>query len=394
MGITPAASSIPASEPAASLFPGHVPALDGLRGLAILGVLIVHSRPETAASVAGQIWIQAAEAGAYGVDLFFVLSGFLITGVLLESRHSPGYFKNFYARRILRLFPVYYGYLLVAAFVFPALHHLVQVKIPDYPGPWWWYATYLSNWKAGQGAGDALLGHFWSLAVEEQFYLFWPVAVYFLNRRRLGWFCVAIAAGAFLLRCHYSMLGAQANLSYRLTPMRLDTLALGALMAIGFRTPRAIPTMRRWAWPVCAACLATFVTLGYLVGGVEWHRPSIQTWGSLLLSIGFAGLVVAVALSKGGSLHLLTMHPVLRSLGKYSYAMYVYHIAIYTHTAWLMAYLSRRSPEATPAAWSMLYPFFAIPVTFLAAQLSWILMERRVLALKSRFPTPSGHPGR
>jgi peptidoglycan/LPS O-acetylase OafA/YrhL len=157
----------------------HLPALDGIRGLAVLGVLIVHADVllNTTRQVE-HVLVVLSEFGAYGVDLFFVLSGFLITGILLETKESPKYFSSFYARRFLRLFPVYYGYLLVVALIFPALHHAIRTSMTDYGGGWGWYLAYCSNWKPGHGASDPCLGHFWSLAVEEQFYLLWPAMIF------------------------------------------------------------------------------------------------------------------------------------------------------------------------------------------------------------------------
>src|SRR5690349_12365341 len=167
----------------------RLPALDGLRGLAVLGVLIVHAKILLNTAPPFENALRTlSEFGAYGVDLFFVLSGFLITGILLDTRDSANYFRTFYARRFLRLFPIYYGYLLVIALVLPALHHAVRTSMEDYGGSWGWYLAYLSNWKAGHGASDPFLGHFWSLAVEEQFYLLWPAMIFLVPRRMLAYF--------------------------------------------------------------------------------------------------------------------------------------------------------------------------------------------------------------
>ena len=176
----------------ASPYARHLPALDGVRGFAVLGVACSHLFPATPHSPLEAFVHSTFAFGASGVDLFFVLSGFLITGILFDSLPDPGFFRKFYARRVLRIFPLYYGVLAafaVAALVFGlnfhhqllslALYlqntHLVAQPIRDYFGP-----TGLP------------LPHFWSLAIEEQFYLVWPVTVYFLRtRHRLLIFCAA-----------------------------------------------------------------------------------------------------------------------------------------------------------------------------------------------------------
>jgi peptidoglycan/LPS O-acetylase OafA/YrhL len=172
----------------------YVPALDGIRGLAILAVLVTHSVPRLPATGLGYWCNQLIELGTFGVDLFFVLSGFLITGILLDSKDAPNYFRNFYARRFLRLFPVYYLYLIFIALLLPAIHRAIHTHMPDFGGNWWWFLLYSCNLKPDHAANDAYLGHFWSLAVEEQFYLVWPAVVLLLSRRRLTYFCICAIA--------------------------------------------------------------------------------------------------------------------------------------------------------------------------------------------------------
>src|SRR6185503_19750329 len=162
----------------------HVPSLDGIRGLAIAivlvhnGTFILHGSHATLPKVAAAV----AAAGWLGVQLFFVLSGFLITGILLDSRTRPQFFRTFYTRRTLRIFPLYYAFLASALFIVPLL-----ANVPDWHATALrnqvFYWTYTSNWANPLGYAIPGLSHFWSLAVEEQFYLFWPVVVFFGSPR-------------------------------------------------------------------------------------------------------------------------------------------------------------------------------------------------------------------
>lgn len=159
---------------------GHVPALDGLRGVAILMILVLHFYNEaainTSYSIIGPIITKVAWSGLYGVQLFFVLSGFLITKILLDSKKDPNYFRNSYMRRFLRIFPLYYGTLCVIFFVLP---HIITfdeaAKNISSRQIWLW--TYLSNasWLGAGGEWDSSspfrIGHFWSLCVEEHYLL-------------------------------------------------------------------------------------------------------------------------------------------------------------------------------------------------------------------------------
>ena len=172
---------------------GHLPALDGVRGLAVLGVLLLHfignMQPQDALERA---LVTVTKYGSYGVELFFVLSGFLITGILYDARNKPHYFRNFYMRRLLRIFPLYYGVLALVFLVAPLIP-LLQGPTLDYlveRQAWaWLYAVNIYIAKHGDWS-LSYLDHFWSLAIEEHFYLFWPLVVFLLARRpRLcsGW---------------------------------------------------------------------------------------------------------------------------------------------------------------------------------------------------------------
>src|SRR5579863_9160491 len=211
----------------------HVRAYDGLRGIAIVLVLLRHLGEDLPARRLGGVVDAALNAGWLGVDVFFVLSGFLITGILLDARGdeaqpSEGYFLRFYARRALRIFPLYYLFLAVTIFI----------ARPPMPHGTWWYWSYTSNVliaRHGWPEGLWETGHLWSLAVEEQFYLVWPAIIAWTPRRRLPVLCVAIIVGAIAVRIALIHQGAALG-AYVLTPARADTLAVGAALAIALRS--------------------------------------------------------------------------------------------------------------------------------------------------------------
>src|SRR5208282_2425862 len=152
-------------------------ALDGVRGLAIVAVMLTHISIQ---QVPLHPLLRGTLAlGWSGVDLFFVLSGFLITGILLDTRQCPNYFRSFYARRVLRIFPLYYGFLTFALLVFP---YIVSPDFMPAPSHRWLYVCYVANWLPH--AQWHVLSHFWSLCVEEQFYFIWPLLILLVSPRR------------------------------------------------------------------------------------------------------------------------------------------------------------------------------------------------------------------
>jgi len=366
----------------------HVPALDGLRGVAVLLVLAFHfAHIDGEGGAVERALLGATRAGWAGVDLFFVLSGFLITGILLDARGGRGYFRAFYLRRVLRIFPLYYAYLAVLFFVLPAFFPLIDVR-RETQG-WLW--TYLGNVLFAREGGfhaSPFTGHFWSLAVEEQFYLLWPLLVWWLPRRRLAAVCLGLVAGAFALRFAIHRTTFNATAAYVLTPARMDALAVGALVAIALREPAWWPRVRRLApWVLglsAAAVAAVWVGQGGLFGG----DPVVQVWAFGPLAAGFgAVLVLAVGAGSAAPLSRALGRPALRTAGKYSYGLYVLHYPIFLAleaagitSAVLAARLGGRL--AGIAAFAAI----AGAVTFAGAFLSWHGLEKRFLRWKDLVP--------
>ena len=382
----------PSSPPRAG---AHHAALDGLRGVAVLLVLAFHFlHIDGEGGAVERAILSASRAGWAGVDLFFVLSGFLITGILLDARGGPGYFRAFYARRVLRIFPLYYAYLAVLFLVVPLL--LPSLDVKSETQGWLW--TYLGNVLfAREGGFEAspYTGHFWSLAVEEQFYLAWPLLVWMLPRRRLALVCLGLVAGAFALRFGIHRTTFNATAAYVLTPARMDALALGALVAVAAREPSWWPRVRRGApWVLgmaAAAVAAVWVHQGGLFGG----DPVVQVWAFGPLAAGFAALIVlAVDPAPSSRFSRTLSRPWLRGAGKYSYGLYVLHYPIFlaleaagfTSIALASALGSRIAGMAAFAA-------VAGAATFAAALLSWNLLEKRFLRWKDRVPYRRADPG-
>jgi len=377
----------PGSAPGAPAPGAHHPALDGLRGVAVLLVLSFHFlHVDGEGGVVERTLLSASRSGWAGVDLFFVLSGFLITGILLDARGASGYFRAFYARRVLRIFPLYYAYLAVLFLVVPLLSSL-DVK----SGTQGWLWTYLGNVLfAREGGFEAspYAAHFWSLAVEEQFYLAWPLVVWVLPRRRLALVCLGLVAGAFALRLGIHRTTFNATAAYVLTPARMDALAIGALVAVAAREPSWWPPVRRgapWLLAVAAAAVAAvWVHQGGLFGG----DPVVQVWAFGPLAAGFAAvLVMAMDPTPSSRLSRALSRPWLRGAGKYSYGLYVLHYPIFLalEAAGLTS-LALAGVLRSRLAGVLAFAMVAGLATLGAALVTWHLIERPFLRWKDRVP--------
>jgi peptidoglycan/LPS O-acetylase OafA/YrhL len=367
---------------------GHLPGLDGLRGLAILVVLIhnVGWFDEPADSLAIKLLRVAFGGGWVGVQLFFVLSGFLITGILLDTKRDAHYFRSFYLRRILRIFPLYYLTLFGAFVVLPLLMDL---------GEWGalarhiqiWYWTYLMNWI------DAFLGtlpglsHFWSLAVEEQFYLIWPFVVLALSTDRLMRLCGVLVASALITRLVMVGWSAPVEAIYKFTITRWDALACGAAIAVAMRQParyaHLLLSLRRSALPLAAALLL----IGALDRGFPWRSPLMQTVGYSILAV-LCGWLILASIDPAlpfGWIRRAMAAPVMRFFGKYSYGMYVLHWPIHRlGQVWLTGWVVADPAWARPVR-LLLYVAANLIVCTAAAVVVFHLVERPFLAMKDRW---------
>jgi peptidoglycan/LPS O-acetylase OafA/YrhL len=347
--------------------------LDGLRGLAIAAVLWHHLVAPylIPGRESWQGWLVGATNLAWsGVDLFFVLSGFFIGGILLDHRDSPRLCRTFYLRRAVRILPLYYLTLgcLFLAVVFGLPH-------ADNSFPWWSYAAFLTNFlQAGSGHWDWLpLSVLWSLAVEEQFYLAAPWIVRWLKLSWLPGFLAGLVGGALLLRLAMLWLLPEAHLArHVLMPMRMDALAAGALVAWLIRQQAAGPALahlRRHgqSWLTVAALPAAGLTL-------LWPREGgavLAGGGYTLLAAGFALVVlISVAGQPRWLGRVLRLAPLVR-LGRHSYFLYLWHGLL---GAGLIRWLG--GPDfLLDSPPNLLVPAVALGATWLAAVVSWRWFE-------------------
>ena len=355
--------------------PAHLPALDGMRGVAVLTVMSSHFFQQAVGEATTPLG-RLVQSGWLGVDLFFVLSGFLITGRLLDTRGRKNYYKNFYAKRSLRIFPLYYAAL---ALVF-GVAAIRGVSGQGWDGPLW-YAFYASN-VAIVGAGRFLmpvagftLNHFWSLAVEEQFYLVWPMVVHRLSRVLLGAVCLAIVVGSTPLRMWADEVTRAPFAAYVLMPLRLDGLAMGALVALAARRWR----LDRWRWPALGVAL---LSGALLVDALAFDLTRWQ-WRGTFACLVF-GSVLAAALPRDGAMTRLLSSRLLRWCGVRSYGLYVFHHLF--KLGWLATLRPAQLVELLgPVGGAGLYALGAVVGSALLASASWRWFEKPVLRWKVRF---------
>jgi peptidoglycan/LPS O-acetylase OafA/YrhL len=358
------------------------PALDGVRGIAILLVML-HNLTilEHRESFAGKLWVFGTDAGWIGVQLFFVLSGFLITGILLDERGQPRFFRDFYIRRIVRIFPLYYLVLFVRFAILPRFLPDTAVPVELAIGFW----LYVSNWTDLVTHGVNGFGHFWSLAVEEQFYLAWPLAVARLGARGLAWGCGALIALSGIARLVIYARGVNPQWLYMSTITRADALAFGALVAIAIREVRARAVLVRYHRQVGAAAAVALVAIMAYAHGLSRYQTFVETAGYAILAILFAAGIARIVLDDTRTRPRWAMNTVLRAAGKYSYAAYVFHPLIkvsflYCARSWLVAH-------GTLELWWMDLGFVAtcIALSFVMARLSYAVLEGPLLRLKERW---------
>lgn len=365
------------ARPAAPFFkPGYIPQFDGLRGVAILLVLIGHSGFLEALPHLGSL-----EYARFGVDLFFVLSGFLITGILLDAKGSEHYFRNFYARRALRIWPLYYVILFLAFVVTPMLAPATK----PVAGVWPAFVFYVQNIAlVHRDTYPFGLGATWSLAVEEQFYLTWPLLVFLLKRQTLAIVSFSLAVVSLCLRLFFHFQGAAPGFVHFFTLSRLDAIAFGTLAALWLRSPSC--TLIQWRTRAYQF-LALGVT-GVIVARLLMQRNSSSV-GYAFLAITFTGLLgLSLASDSRSSLLGRSLSAAwVRYTGKISYGIYLLHYPLFLLWARLVA--SQNFLPSNVVARNLLAFAGQVILAILAASISWRFFERPILQFKERFPSGS-----
>ena len=363
--------------------PGErIAALDALRGAAILAVFIHHAAPPAGGFVYQQFTLGTMHLGWAGVDLFFVLSGFLITGILLDTRNRPDYFQRFYTRRLRRIFPLYYLALAVMMLILPLFGGQVAREAGTVAANQAWYWTYASNINVAMSGWNASYAdHFWTLAVEEQFYLIWPLVVLATTARSLARVCVGVAVLGLIARC-VAVLSGESTLAVTVfTLTRVDSLALGALPACLMRIPNGEQTLRALLRPAAllgggiAAVIAAF-DIGGLVGA--WWNASGAWWATVgysALGIWFATVIARAALRPPVDRPGIGFR-FLRLTGVYSYGLYVIHAPV----LYILRDLGWRP---TDVRGQLLYGAVALGISYVLAAISWHGFESRILGKKT-----------
>ncbi|MGZ3886220.1 MAG: acyltransferase family protein [Flavisolibacter sp.] len=357
----------------------YYPALDFLRGLAISIVVIYHNFSS----------LSFFRFGWMGVDLFFVLSGFLITDLLLKSRENKFFFRNFYIRRILRIFPLYY---LVLVSFFLLSPHLFSQKGPNTTFSYYnenkaWFWSYFQNWlMVHKGPAPVpFLSHFWSLAVEEQFYVLWPVLIFFIrgldNLKKAIYVLLGVA---LIIRvCTWMLHPEEVEVFYCNTFTRMDSLLAGCFLAVHLRqgkeiSPNIIKLVVLGFTTLIVASLAIF-------GNVRQDNLLFPTIGYSISAAFFAVTLYLLIRHETYILPWLKHLKALSFVGKISYGMYVYHLPIYL----LLSYLFSRildNGTGSPSAPAFLISLGSLLLTVIASTLSFYFLEKPILNLKKHFP--------
>jgi peptidoglycan/LPS O-acetylase OafA/YrhL len=369
----------------------HFAQLDGLRGLAILLVMMYHFSlpyPGAHSHDAGLV-LQLAQAGWMGVDLFFVLSGFLITGILVDTRGQKHNLRNFLGRRFLRIWPLYYLSLLVLLVLMPMVLPSVPAALQSMRDKQAWFWLYGANWLFAIEGGFSRTsgGYFWSLAVEEQFYLLWPFVVYALSdrallRTSLALLCLSVASRIVLVS-----IGVSTGSLYTMTFTHLDGLAVGSCLAICMRSPELSSRVKRYL-PIAAAVAGCgLVAVRVADRDLFFWSKNMATYGYTFIVILFGALLLRVVWSdRGSSLNRFFSSGVMTQFGKYSYALYMVHVPV----ASLMFPLTYRAL----ARFDSFIGYEGVYLVFVASSFciswglsvaSWYVFERRILALKRHF---------
>jgi len=372
--------------------PDRLPTLDGLRAIAIL-LVVPHNLNLIATYGGTHLFVAAVHRGWIGVQLFFVLSGFLITGILLDARDASNYYRSFFVRRALRIFPLYYATLVVLFVLLPALGLLPSSFERD-PMVELSYWAYFSNWYGPFHKGPDSVSHFWSLAIEEQFYLLWPFVI---HRRSAEWImrlCFAIAAASLSLRVAMLLTGTPGIYTFLVT--RMDALALGGAVAAAFRVPSVASWTLNHRRFLPGASLLSLVAGAAISRGYQLTDGMTPSLGFTFLAVAFALLVAAGTaadhLGPAGWLGVLRW-TFLRRVAKYSYAMYVLSVPV--HFLVGKPVLSALGLASTNSiAVDLGYIVVGTALSFFAAAASFHLFEVHFLNLKDRFAPSAPSPGK
>lgn len=355
----------------------HYPALDGLRGVAILLVVFLHNFG----------FMNYFFFGWLGVDLFFVLSGFLITEILLNTVGKPGFLKNFYMRRILRIFPLFYLALVICLLILPNIKSL-HLNTDYYTGNQVWLWTYLQNWLYvfKEPYGDKILLHTWSLAVEEQFYMFWPLLVLLLKKPRylltaMLFILVSVCVARFVI-WNYQVEDLAYSSLYTFT--RIDGLCIGSIVAL----LQKINTGFLKKYTALIVLLMAGINFAfYFINNMQgFTLPYLAFAGYTTFAVLFGILVYEAVIGESKLIRILLDNKVLKFFGRISYGLYVWHWPVY-----ILLFDYCRNKITAGNFFSSIQPaelisaIFVTLVAILVSLLSYHYFEKPFLKLKSKY---------
>lgn len=363
----------------------YMPSLDGLRFLAYLAVFLFH------ADLILRMWSPAPEVilplklfgiGWIGVDVFFVLSGYLITAGILVNIDSPSFLRNFYTKRVLRIFPLYYltcvfG-LVIAPAVLPSAFAEAHKQLLEH---WPVYFANVQNWWVSLGGKRAYyLGHFWSLAIEEQFYLFWPVALLLMRRTKFVVpICIVLIVLVIAGRVAVQFLfGTHAKFYLHFaTTARVDALFIGCILALCWHPNAAPPPLEsvlKFSLPTLTVAIYFLATFWPVAPFGDFATQSI---GYTIIALGSAGIIALLQLPRANRTFLA--NPVMVYLGRISYGLYVFHWPVmYCFKSLFDAYEWHGNIAA------IVFVLLSFVVTLALAAISYHAFERRFLKLRPK----------
>jgi peptidoglycan/LPS O-acetylase OafA/YrhL len=371
----------------------HIRELDGLRGVAVILVIALHTFNRASYFTTNPVLLfftKLAAVGWVGVDIFFTLSGFLITSILLQAREKGDYFKNFYARRVLRIFPLYYIAIMMILLFAPKIEEEFLSQLPKILPA---MLLYQQNWLFvfSDLRITQYLAVTWSLAIEEQFYLLWPLIVFFLKKGQLLKVSIWLIGLSILARVVSGFFWSHTPdffvFFYYNSFTRFEEILIGGLLAVFFTYQEMREKIQKYASPLFLISLAFFLILCFMtfsaVPNPLYDNIPLTIFGYSLAAVFSASLIgVFITHPEESLLRKFFSHAVLQFFGRYSYSMYLFHMSV---VFLLMEYFWHTRMRG----WHiyLLYAGLVFALTALIGWLTWHLLEKHILYFKKYFVT-------
>lgn len=374
----------------------HYSQLDGIRGIAILLVMILHFTILIPNNSLELLFVRMSQIGILGVDLFFVLSGFLITNILLRIKNQKNYFKNFYMRRVLRIFPAYFLVLFFCMVILPFLGSFINtigVELSTYSDikkTWFYYFTFTSNlliFKYGKWL-HPILDVSWSLSLEEQFYLIWSIIVYFLNNKTLKKACFILILTSLASRLTLMILGFNYIQIYVFPLSRVDMPIFGAYLALNNYQSNSLKDINTSISDTTKLLISSIILIllfTFAFGGYE--SPMLLTIGySLIGWLFYMLLKLSLFIKKSSFMYKFLTSKILILLGKYSYVIYLTNFSIrgIVNNLILPKETLHDFPGGIIIGQSIFYAI-CFTLSLLIGFISWNTLEKYFLKLKRFF---------